>query len=333
MQRPYEWNFHLTTWVALLFAVTLVVLGHRRLQHASDHPIRWTRHEITFFGAACCGSLVALTWPLADLAAHWSLTALVIQRLILLLAVSPMLLLGFPYDVLERITRPALVDAALLRCRRPATAIAFVTLVIVASAIPPVVQAQASSIAVRGLLAAATVVAGFVLWIPVLGRVPGILRLRPMARFGYLAAQAVVPAFLSFVLILSPHPLYAAFAGSKAAIGLRPLNDQQIAGFVSKLTMLIVLLTVAGFGLARTPTSEEEPSLDDRLVWADVQRQFERAERRSARQGDNGPDAGGRLGTSPGSGGRLHGRSGQTPGLPTPDTSGGDDPKRDGPES
>ena len=181
MHRPYEWDFHLTTWAALVVAVTLVILGHRRLLRTSDHPIRWTR----------------LTWPLADLAAHWSLTALVVQRLILLLAVAPMLLLGLPYDVLERITRPPLVDVAVNRCRRPATAIGFVTVLTVAATTPPVVQAQSASSLVRGLLAVTTLVAGLVLWIPVLGRVPGIPRLRPMVRFGYLVAQAVVPAFLS----------------------------------------------------------------------------------------------------------------------------------------
>jgi cytochrome c oxidase assembly factor CtaG len=333
MQRPYEWNFHLTTWVALLFAVTLVVLGHRRLQHASDHPIRWTRHEITFFGAACCGSLVALTWPVADLAAHWSLTALVVQRLVLLLGVAPMLLLGLPYDLLEWITRPALVDAALNRARRPATAIGFVTVLTVASMIPPVVQAQSSSSIVRGLLAVTTVVAGLVLWIPVLGRVPGIPRLRPMARFGYLAAQAVVPAFLSFVLILSPHPLYAAFAGSKVAIDLRPLNDQQIAGFVSKLTMLIVLLTVGAIGLVNAPNSEEEVSLDESLVWADVQRQFERAERRTSRGRTAATAAIGRPGTPLGKGDSFRDPPGPSADPATPDIPSGDVPERDRPES
>jgi cytochrome c oxidase assembly factor CtaG len=279
MDRPYEWDYHLTTWVALLLLVTVIVLGHRYLLRVNDHPIRWTRHDIGIFAAACGASVLALTWPLADLAAHWSLTALVSQRLILMLAVAPMLLLGLPYDLLERSTRPALIDAALSRCQRPAVAIGFVTVVTVASATPPLVQAQASSFVVRGLLAVLTVVAGLVLWIPALGRVPGIPRLRPTARLGYLAAQALIPVFLSFVLILYPHPLYSTFAGSHAAIDLRPLNDQQIAGFLAKLTMLIVLLTVGGVGLVKSSTSEEESSLDERLVWADVQRQFERADR------------------------------------------------------
>ena len=101
-------------------------------------------------------------------------------------------------------------------------------------------------------------VAGLVLWMPVLGRIPGILRLRPVVRFGYLVAQAVVPAFLSFIYIFSDHPLYATFARSHAAVGLRPLNDQQIAGFVSKLSMLLVLLIVGAVVLARAPVTEEE---------------------------------------------------------------------------
>jgi cytochrome c oxidase assembly factor CtaG len=283
MDRPYKWEFHLATWATLFFGVTAVVVAHRHLLRTSEHPIRWARHDVGVFAGACAGSLVALTWPLADLAAHWSLTALVVQRLILMLAVAPMLLLGLPYDVVERITRPATIDALLRRCERPAMAIGLVTVLTVGSMTPPVVKAQSSSPTLLALFAITTVVAGLILWIPVLGRIPGIPRLRPMVRFGYLAAQAVVPAFLSFVLILAPHPLYTTFAGSHAAIDLRPLNDQQIAGFVSKLTMLIVLLTVGGIGLVKTQT-DDDVGLDERLVWGDVQRQFERADRIRAHQ-------------------------------------------------
>ena len=124
------------------------------------------------------------------------------------------------------------------------------------------------------------------LWLPVLGRIPGIPEPKPVVRFGYLVAQAVVPAFLSFIYIFSRRPLYPEFARSHAAVGLRPLNDQQIAGFVSKLTMLFVLLIVGAVVLARAPRSEEDFGADD-LVWADVERQFERVDRQGLR--DSGP--------------------------------------------
>ncbi len=258
------------------------------------------------FAGALAAALVALTWPLADLAAHWSLAALVTQRLILLLVVAPLLLLGVPYDVLRWVSRPAIVDGALTRLQRPAVAVVTVTVVVVGSMTPSLVRAQSRSLVARGALDLAIVVAGLVLWLPVLGRVPGILRLRPIVRFCYLVVQAVVPGFLSFIYIFSTHPLYPEFAKSHAAIGLRPLNDQQIAGFISKLTLLLVLLSVGGVVLARAPVSEEEFGAQDPLVWADVERQFERVDRRHTRGAPTEPGAAARKrpapGTEPGAG-------------------------------
>jgi cytochrome c oxidase assembly factor CtaG len=297
---PYAWQAHLWAWAILAGVATLVIVGHRRLWRSSDQPIPWTRRQIATFAGALATSVVALTWPLADLAAHWSLAALVTQRLILLLAVAPLLLLGVPYDVLRWVTRPAAVDGVLTRLQRPAAAIITVTFVVVGSMVPSLVRAQSDSLLARGALDLAIVLAGLVLWIPVLGRVPGILRLRPIVRFGYLVVQAVVPGFLSFIYIFSNHPLYPQFAKSHAAIGLRPLNDQQIAGFISKLSLLLVLLSVGAVVLARAPVSEEEFGGSDPLVWADVERQFERADRRRLAGSPTEPQATAGRGTGPG---------------------------------
>jgi cytochrome c oxidase assembly factor CtaG len=286
---PYIWEPHVVVWALLAVAIALVVSGHQRLMRSSRQPIRWTRRQIGLFGGACAGLAVALTWPVADLAAHWSLTALVTQRVILLLVVAPLLLLGVPYDDIQWVTRPPAVDAVLTRLRRPPLAIITVTVLVVGSMAPVLVRAQSSSALARAAEDAVIVFAGLVLWIPVLGRVPGIVRPKPVVRFGYLVAQAVAPAFLSFIYIFSVHPLYPTFARSKAAIGLRPLNDQQVAGFVSKLSMLFVLLIVGAVVLARAPMSEEELGADEPLVWADVERQFERADRRHPKPGPDLP--------------------------------------------
>ncbi len=282
---PYGWDPHLLAWAGLVVAGGSVILGHRRLQRSSEHPIPWTRRQIVTFGGAWLIAALALTWPLGTVAVHWSLTALVLQRLLLILAVAPLLLLGLPYDLIQWLTRPRWVDAVLLRLHRPPVAIPVVTVLVVGSMTPTLVRAQATSGLARGLLDLALVATGLVLWIPVIGRIPGIPKLKPVVRFGYLVAQAVVPAFLSFIYIFSNHPLYPEFARSRAAMGMRPLNDQQIAGFVSKLSMLLVLLIVGGVVLSRAPLSDEEFAGDDPLVWADVERQFERADRRGAAAG------------------------------------------------
>ncbi len=284
LDRPYQWDPHLVAWAVVAAVVAAVVIGHRRLSAAADQPTPWTRRQIGLFAGGVVALVVAVTWPVANLAAHWSLTALVAQRMVLVLAVAPLLLLGVPYDVLSWLTRPPWIDALLSRLQRPPVAVVTVTVLLVGSMTPVLVHAQATSLVARGVLDLVMVVAGLVLWIPVLGRVPGILRLKPVVRFVYLVIQAVVPAFLSFIYIFATRPLYDSFARSESAIHLRPLNDQQVAGFVSKLSMLFVLLTVGAVVLSRAPTDDSEFADSDPLVWADVERQFERADRRSQRR-------------------------------------------------
>ncbi len=163
---PYAWDPHLVAWAVLVVAGGSVVLGHRRLERSSAHPIPWTRRQMTAFSGAWLTAALAVTWPLGTVAAHWSLTALVVQRLLLVLVVAPLLLLGLPYDLIQWLTRPRVVDAVLLRLHRPPVAIPVVTVLVVGSMTPALVRAQASSPWARGLLDLAMVVAGLVLWMP-----------------------------------------------------------------------------------------------------------------------------------------------------------------------
>jgi len=289
---PYAWHLHPVAWSVLVVLAAATVLGHRalaaRARRAGERPAAWTAAERWRTAGAFAVAAVALTWPVADLAAHWSLTALVVQRLLLVLALPPLVLLGLPYDVLSWLTRPAPIDTLLYRVRQPALAVAIVTIGSVTVMTTGLVHLQSSSVPWRGALDAVVVAIGFVLWLPVLGRVPGILRLRPVGRFSYLIAQSVVPAFLSFVYIFARHPLYPEFAGSHLAIGLRPLNDQQIAGFVSKITMLATLITTGAVVLMRAKRDDEAEIEDEPLLWGDVERELARADRLQGRVATGG---------------------------------------------
>jgi len=277
---PWAWHPHLFVWAPVAVVGAGVPLVRRRLVRSGDHASSWPTVRVRRFVGALIVTVVALGWPLGDLAAHWSLSALVLQRCLLVLAVASLLLGGVPDDVIRWVTRPAAVDTLLLRILRPPVAVIVVTVVLVGSMAPPLVAAQSHSALVRGAVSLAVVCAGIVLWLPVIGRVPGIARPRPMIRAVYLVAQAVVPVFLSFVFILAPRPLFPTLSHAGSAIGLSPLGDQQVAGFVSKLSFLFTLLAVAGAVLARAPDSDDDLGPEDPLVWADIERHFERADRR-----------------------------------------------------
>ena len=280
MTGAWDWHPHLLLWGVLVAVGVATVLADRRLVRTSPHPVTWPRSRALRFAAGLVLIGVCMGWPLGDLAAHWAATALVFQRSLLVLAVAPLLLAGLSDELIRRLTRPAGVDAVLVRVLRPPVAVVTVTVLLVGSMAPSLVAVQASSAAARAGLAVVVLVAGIILWLPIMGRIPGIARPRPMIRAVYLVAQAIVPVFLSFVFILDPEPLYPAFAHSVDVIRLRPLNDQQVAGFVSKLSFLFVLLSVAGVQLANAPDSDDDLGPEDPLVWADVERHFERIDRR-----------------------------------------------------
>jgi cytochrome c oxidase assembly factor CtaG len=237
---------------------------------------------------------LAVTWPVGDLAAHWALVALVVQRLLLLLAVAPLLLLGLPPGQVARWSRPAPVDAVLRTCSRPAPAVVVVTAVAVGTLTTGAVAAQAASELAAAGLELLLLLAGVVLWLPILDLVPGTHHLSAGAKAAYLFVQSIVPGFLSVVWIFARHPLYPTYAHAPRVLGLSALTDQQLAGFLAKLATIATLWTVAFVVLSR---AQRRGSLERdegaSLTWDDVQRELERADRVRRRHAPAPPGPGG----------------------------------------
>jgi cytochrome c oxidase assembly factor CtaG len=232
----------------------------------------------------------AVTWPVADLAAHWLLLALVLQRLLLTLAVPPLLVLGTPRTVLARLTRPSAVDTVLRIVVRPLPAVAIVTVVAVGTLTTGAVGLAARSDLARVVIELIVLASGFVLWAPVLAELPGTRHLSSLGRGAYLIVQSIVPSFLSIVWIFARHSLYPPYIHAGKVAYLSPLLDQQLAGFLAKLGTIAVLWSVAFVVMTRGETPDA-PGTGDPLLWSDVQREIERADRRERRQGWPGPPA------------------------------------------
>jgi putative membrane protein len=196
----------------------------------------------------------------------------------LVLAAAPLLLIGTPPQVAARLTRPVVIDGLACRLVKTLPALLVTTLTLGITALPFSVDAASSDALLRAVILIATFGAGLVLWLPVIERVPGMHRLSPMAKGGYLIAQAVAPTFLSFAWIFSLHPLYHSLHGQRAALDVSPLADQQLSGYLAKLGTFGVLLSVAYVIFMRSDTGGDEASPP--LHWIDVERELERASRR-----------------------------------------------------
>lgn len=281
---PWAFHAHVAAW-AVAVVVAAASLGAGRMAPRSRRQ-RWQ------LAGGLCALVLSLTWPVADLAAHWSLTALLGQRLLLTLVCAPLLLLSVPRPVLARITRPAPVDAVVQVLSRPPVAVGVFCVVVVGTLVVPAVQAEASSPVLRGVFDGLLFFAGVVLWVPVLGVVPGARRTSAVGKAAYLVVQSILPNFPAVVFIFARHPLYAAFVHAHRAIGLSALGDQQLAGVVAKVATLPVLWTAAYRALARAQRAEERGLDEEPLYWSDVERELERttrAERRLERHRSGPP--------------------------------------------
>ena len=70
---------------------------------------------------------------------------------------------------------------------------------------------------------------------------------------------------------------------------MTPLLDQQLAGFVAKLSTIAVLWTVAFVIMTRAASARPRRRDDEPLLWSDVEREIERADRDARRSGPRRP--------------------------------------------
>jgi len=285
VEGPFAPHPHLAAWFAIAALALSYALVVRALARRAGGGALPTRRQLRCLAGALVALVLALTWPLADLAAHWSLTALVVQRLLLTLAAAPLLLLAIPTPVLAVLTRPAPVDACLEVLTRPVVAVVTFTSVAVGTLLTPAVAAQASSPWWRALTDVGLLFAGAVLWGPVLRHIPGAHRTGPVGITAYLFIQSVVPTFPAIIYVFARHPLYDAFSHVRVAFGISRIVDQQLAGVLAKVATLPVLWSAAWVSLLRAQRAESAGGDGDGepLTWAEVERQLERAARAERR--------------------------------------------------
>src|ERR1700722_1085310 len=186
--QPFNWHLDIFWTLAIPALVVAYIWATRQ------EDCRPTRRQRRFFILGVVALLLAFMWPLDDLAAHWSLLALVLQRLLLTLAVPPLLVSGTPRPIIVRLTRPTLIDAVQRVVVKPVPAVCIVTVVAVGTLTTGLVSLAADSDIARVVIQIVVLLSGFVLWAPVLTELPGRQPLSAVGRGGHLIVQSIVTA-------------------------------------------------------------------------------------------------------------------------------------------
>jgi putative membrane protein len=186
---------------------------------------------------------LASDWPLGVLGAGYLASAHMLQFLLYTLVAAPLLLLGTP-EWMARIAlgRVRLTGAVRWLGRSPvACAIAY-NVMLAATHAPGTVEVLRRSQVGSFVMDLAWVVAGFILWLPVISPLPEgrVVSVWPKMLYLFLATAvvAVIPASL---LTFSTTPVYAIYELAPRIGSLTAREDQQLAGILMKLATIPVV--------------------------------------------------------------------------------------------
>lgn len=190
------------------------------------------------FGAGLLAIIVAVDGP-PDVLSDSSLTAHMVQHLLLQMAAPPLLLLGGPLSLVLRSDPPWLprrVLTSVLRSRpvrvvtHPVTTLGVFTAVLVGSHLTPLYNLALEQDWVHELEHVAFLVTALLFWWPAIGVDPAPHQLRYPARLLYVLIGMPVMAYLGLAIANSSRVLYPYYAAHLPPWGATALQDQSAAG-------------------------------------------------------------------------------------------------------
>ncbi len=241
LESPWTWTWspYPGVWLA-----TFLPLGGYWLMVRRRPPI--DRRRFTYFALGMLAFWVASDWPLGVLGAGYLASAHMAQFLLYTLVCAPLLLLGTPEWMARSLpggTKRAMIwlGGAPLVC-----AIVYNVILLVTHSPSTVEVLRRSQLGSFGM-DLFWVIAGLILWLPVLSPLPeGRLKAvwgRMLYLFGTTALVAVIPASL---LTFSTTPVYAIYELAPRIGGMTAREDQQIAGILMKLATIPIVWGTIG---------------------------------------------------------------------------------------
>lgn len=244
LEKPWTWSWipYPGVWIASTVPMLLYARAVRR------HPGKVDWRRLALFMTGMVVFWAASDWPLGPLGAGYLASAHMIQFLLYTLVAAPLVLLGTPEWMARRFT-------SRLRIYRPtvwlggslvASAVLYNLLLLTTHA-PGTVDILRRSQIGSFSMDILWLIAGFILWLPVISPFPEGRAKAPWAKMLYLfvttSVIAVVPAsFLTFTTT----PIYAIYELAPRVGGITALEDQQFAGIIMKIaTIPIIWGTIA----------------------------------------------------------------------------------------
>lgn len=237
MSAPAVPTLFVTDWTPSPTVIAGCALAAGLYLGAAYRTPRWPRNRTAAFLAGVLVILVALdsgldTYEVQLLSVH------MVQHILLLDLAPPLLLTGRPIVLLLRWLPPrprrsfgrGLV--ALGRGAHPLLCLALYTVILLAIHVPAVFDATLRSQPLHELEHGAFLLAGLIVWWPLLGRPGPRRRLGAVAHLLYITAAMVPMTLIGAYLDRATTLFYPPYAGPARALGISAVADQQQAGAI-----------------------------------------------------------------------------------------------------
>jgi cytochrome c oxidase assembly factor CtaG len=188
-----------------------------------------------------------LDWPLGTLGAGYLLTAHAVQLLLLVYVAVPILLTGVPSGWLDHVHGHPPVERLLRAATHPAVAALASSAVFVGSHVPFVLDTVRPSQLGSCALDIAWLVAGLLLWWPVVLAVPARPWFSAPVKILYLFLSSLPCTGIGMVLTLTTLPLYALYELAPRVHDISARADQQAAGIL--MWVVAHLMTLAAISV------------------------------------------------------------------------------------
>jgi putative membrane protein len=204
--------------------------------------------KVTQFVGGVLVFWLASDWPLGTLGAGYLASAHMTQFLLYTLVAAPLLLLGTPEWMARNVTRRLHIEAVTVWFGRSLVATALIyNAILLSTHAPGTVEVLRNSQLGSFAMDAVWMVAGLLLWLPVISPLPEGRAATSWAKMAYLfvttSVVAVIPAsFLTFTSV----PIYGIYELAPRIGSMTALEDQQLAGIIMKIaTIPIIWSTIA----------------------------------------------------------------------------------------
>jgi len=239
------WNWMWTPYPGVWLFVGLLALIFRSMhRRAADEPdAAEAGPRPLWAGIGILMLWIALDWPVGALGAGYLASVHMVQFLLIAVAAPPLLLLGTPRSMLQRLAQHPVAGRIVRVLGYPIAALAIFTSLMGLTHWPWLADTLMSRQWGSFVLDMLWLFSGLVFWWPVAVNLPERDWLQAPFKMGYLIAATLVNTGVFAFLTFSDVPVYATFELAPPVGTLSTRDDQLIAGLLMKVGGAVVLWT------------------------------------------------------------------------------------------